>query len=374
MKKKLTIALIATTNSTIRSFMLTNIKRLNHFYNIFIYCNNATSLKKIVPKNVTLININFIRKPNLIIDFLTFLKLSYFLLKNRPYLTLSLTPKAGLLTALSSLIARVSYRVHWYTGQFWVTKKGFFRFFYKTLDQLIFYFSHHVLVDSHSQKKFLLFNNIISNDKSSVLLNGSVGGVNVNKFKFKKANRDFLKKKLKINKSDFIFLYLGRMNKDKGIFDLIKAFKKIENSHKALLVLVGPIEDTAIKNLIGKNKKIIYVGKTKTPEIWYSIANILCLPSYREGFGSVVIEAGSCKVPTLGSNIYGINDAIEKDLTGFFHKVGSINDIKRKMIFSVRNRKLLKKYGKRARKRVKEKFEENLISQNLLEFINSRKN
>ena len=97
MKKKLTIALIATTNSTIRSFMLTNIKRLNHFYNIFIYCNNATSLKKIVPKNVTLININFIRKPNLIIDFLTFLKLSYFLLKNRPYLTLSLTPKAGLL-------------------------------------------------------------------------------------------------------------------------------------------------------------------------------------------------------------------------------------------------------------------------------------
>jgi glycosyltransferase involved in cell wall biosynthesis len=374
MKKKLTIALIATTASTINSFMLRNIKILSNQYNLLIFCSDAISLKKKTHKKVSLININFKRKPNLISDFTTFMILIYFLYKNKPNLTISISPKAGFITALSSFITKVPCRIHWFTGQLWVTKKGFIRFFYKTLDQIIFNLSHHVLVDSYSQKKFLILNNIISKKKSSVLLNGSVGGVNIKKFKYSTINRNLLRKKIKILKNDFTFLYLGRINKDKGIIDLINAFNKIKDFYSIFLVIVGPIEDDFIKNFIKKNKKIIYVGKTLTPEKWFSMADILCLPSYREGFGSVVIEAGSCNLPTLGSNIYGITDAIVKDQTGFLHKVGSISDIKKKMLYVIKNRKLLKKYGKRARKRVEKKFEENLISEKFLEFIKSRIN
>ena len=374
MKKKNTIALVSTTASTISSFMLGNIKKLSVHYNLVIFCNNAVSLKKLVPRKVLLTNINFKRKPNLIADLIAFCKLVYFLKKNKPNLTISISPKAGLITSLSSFVVRVHYRIHWFTGQLWVTKKGFFRLFYKILDKIIFYLSHHVLVDSNSQKKFLISNNIITNKKSTVLLNGSVGGVNVKKFKFKKTSRNLLRKKLKISKNDFTFLYLGRINKDKGILDLINAFKKIESLYSTFLVLVGPIEDTYISNFIRKNKQIIYVGETLLPEKWFSAADILCLPSYREGFGSVIIEAGSCNLPTLGSNIYGIVDAIEKNQTGFLHKTGNINDIKNKMIFAIENKKLVKKYGKKARERVEEKFEENLISKKFLEFINSRMN
>ena len=123
-----------------------------------------------------------------------------------------------------------------------------------------------------------------------------------------------------------------------------------------------------------KNKRIIYAGETLTSEKWFSLADILCLPSYREGFGSVVIEAGSCGVPTLGSNIYGITDAIKKNQTGFFHKVGDIIDIKEKMLFAIKNKKLLKKYGKNSRKRVKKNFDENVINKKFLEFINLKIN
>ena len=374
MKKINTIALVSTTASTISSFMLGNIKKLCGHYNLVIFCDNAVSLKKLVPRKVLLTDINFKRKPNLIADFISFCKLVYFLIKNKPNLTISISPKAGFITSLSSFVARVQYRIHWFTGQLWVTKKGPFRFFYKILDKIIFYFSHHVLVDSNSQKKFLISNNIITNKKSTVLLNGSVGGVNIKKFKFKKTNRNLLRKKLKISKNDFTFLYLGRINKDKGIIDLINAFKKIENFYRTFLVLVGPIEDTNIKNYIKKNKQIIYVGETLVPEKWFSVADILCLPSYREGFGSVIIEAGSCNLPTLGSNIYGIVDAIEKNQTGFLHKVGNVADIKNKMIFAIENKKLVKKHGQKARKRVENKFEENLIAKKFLEFINSRIN
>ena len=372
MKKKLVIAIVATTADTINSFMLGHIKKLSKQYNILIYCNNALSLKKLVPKNIILIHINFKRKPNLIIDFFTFIILLFSFFKNRPHLTISLSPKAGFITALSSFLARISYRIHWFTGQVWVTKKGFVRTFYKILDKIIFNLSHHVLVDSYSQKKFLITNNILSKTKSSVLFHGSVGGVNVNKFKYKKTYRNLLRRKLKISKNDFVFLYLGRINKDKGVIDLIESFKGFQKFNKVFLILVGPMETDYIKKYINKNKKISYVGKTLFPEKWFSMADILCLPSYREGFGSVIIEAGSCHLPSLGSNIYGINDAIIENQTGFLHKVGNISDIQKKMLFKINNKKLLKKYGINARKRVKKNFEENLISQKFLEFINSK--
>jgi glycosyltransferase involved in cell wall biosynthesis len=374
MKKKQTIALIAITASTINSFMLRHIEVLSKDYNLLIFCNDTSLIRKKIPKNVLLTNINFKRQLNLIFDFVSFLSVFYFLVKYRPHLTISITPKAGLITAISSFIAGVSYRIHYFTGQTWVTKKGFVRFIYKVSDRIIFKLSHHVLMDSSSQKKFLISNNIISHDRSTVLLHGSVGGVNTKKFKYKKTTRNLLRKKLQISKNDFTFLYLGRMNRDKGIIDLIKAFQKIKNFYNIFLVLVGPIEDEYIKNFIKKNKKVIYVGETLNPEKWFSMADILCLPSYREGFGSVVIEAGSCNLPTLGSNIYGITDAIVKNQTGFLHKVGSISDIKKKMLLVIKNRKLLKKYGQRARKRVEKKFEENLISEKFLEFIKSRIN
>ena len=175
-----------------KSFMLNNIKKLSQNFNLTIICNDVFALKKLVPKKISLINIKFKRKPNLITDLNTFLKLFYFLMKKRPDLTLSISPKAGFITALASSIARISYRIHWFTGQIWASKKGFSRLFYKFLDKIIFNFSNHVLIDSFSQK-FLVSNKIIKKNKSTVLFNGSVGGVNIKKFKYKK-NRNVLRK------------------------------------------------------------------------------------------------------------------------------------------------------------------------------------
>ena len=198
MKKKPTIALISTSASTITSFMLNNVEILSQHYNLIIICNDAVSLKKLVTKKIQLINIDFKRKPNLIADISSFFILLYFLLKNKPDLSISISPKAGFLTALCSSLARVSYRIHWFTGQIWVTKKGFSRSFYKFLDKIIFNFSDHVLIDSKSQKDFLITNNIVTKNKATVLLHGSVGGVNIKRFKYSKVNRNLIRKKLNL--------------------------------------------------------------------------------------------------------------------------------------------------------------------------------
>ena len=369
MKKKL-IAIVSTTDFTITSFMLAHIIKLSKIYNVVIICRNAKTLKKFVPNSVLLKNICFNRKPNLSTDIISLFKLFYFFIKCKPDLTISISPKAGFITSLAAFAASVPYRVHWFTGQLWANKKGIYALFLKSIDRIIFKLSCHVLIDSFSQRKFLLLNNIVNKKKSSVISNGSVGGVNLKKFAFKKKNRVELRDQLNISKRDFIFLFLGRINREKGVLDLFKAFEKVGEQHKAFLVLVGPLEDENLARLTKNKKKIIFIRKTSNPEQWYSLADILCLPSYREGFGSSVIEAASCNLSTLASNIYGINDAIVKNYTGFFHKVGDINDLTNKMLFAIKNKRLLKEYGKAAKERVKKKFNEDLISEKFLKFIN----
>ncbi len=370
MIKKFKIILISNTSNFFNSFMLNHVKKLSNQYDLFICCNNADSLKKKFPNNVTLININFRRGLNLFHDLLNFFLVLFSFIKIRPNLSISLTPKIGFIVAIISFITMTPHRIHWFTGQIWANYKGLKKFFFKSIDRLIFLLCNNVLVDGISQRNFLIREKIISKKKSFVFHKGSVGGVDVSKFRFKKQKRTQLRNQYSINKNTFVFLYLGRINRDKGILDLINAFKKIEKNQDIFLVLVGEIEDQSLIHILKDNKKILHFNFTPNPENWFSLADILCIPSYREGFGTVVIEAASCGIPSLCSNAYGLNDAIIKNKTGFFHKVGSINDIKKKMMYIINNKKLVKKYGLSAKKRVFKDFEKNILTNELIKFIN----
>jgi glycosyltransferase involved in cell wall biosynthesis len=371
MNKKLKLVLIANTSNFFKVFMLNHINILSKKYNLFICCNDVNNLKKKIPNNVSLINIRFERGISFLNDVKAFFITLFFFLKIKPNFSISFTPKIGFMVAIASFISRTSNRVHWFTGQIWANRKGLIKIFYKLIDKLIFFISHNVLIDGLSQRNFLIKENVVTKNKSIVLHKGSVGGVNTKKFRFNKKKRINLRSRLSISKNTFVFLYLGRINKDKGIIELIEAFKKIENKHKVLLIFVGSIEDKSLSHLFKKNKKILHFNYTNKPEEWFSVADILCLPSHREGFGTVVIEAASCGIPALCSNIYGLNDAITVNKTGFFHKVSSTNDIKKKMLYIINNKKLVKKYGKLARKKVLKNFEQSEITKFFLEFINS---
>ena len=275
------------------------------------------------------------------------------------------------MVAFASFITKTPTRIHWFTGQVWANKKGMTRNFLKLIDKIIFLLSHNVLIDSISQKKFLIKEKVITKKRSTVFHKGSVGGVNIKKFKFNKQKRNLLRKKYLISHNTFVFLYLGRINKDKGIKDLLRAFEKISWSHDAMLIMVGSLEDKTFINVLKNQKKILYFNHTSKPEHWFSAADILCLPSYREGFGTVIIEAAACGIPSLCSKIYGLKDAINEKKTGFFHKVGKSNDIEKKMLYILNNKKLTKSYGLFARKRVLKDFEQSILTKDLLKFINS---
>ena len=158
-------------------------------------------------------------------------------------------------------------------------------------------------------------------------------------------------------------MFLGRINAEKGVEDLINAFININESHNQKLFIVGPDEDQTISKNINslKNNNIIYVPLTNKPEDIMQICDTFCLPSYREGFGLSVLEASALSKPIICSNIYGLKDTVIENKTGVKHIVKNIDSIHERLIFALANKKLMKEMGLNGRKYVQENFSEKIV-------------
>ena len=155
----------------------------------------------------------------------------------------SLTPKAGLLTMLAAFLSRVPVRIHIFTGQVWVTRKGLGRSLLKALDRLIAMLATHVLADSHSQRRFLIAEGVVCENRIQVLADGSICGVDSGRFRPDSEVRQRIRQELQIPDDALVILFLGRLTRDKGVLDLAQAFAMLAADHRNLyLAIVGPDE------------------------------------------------------------------------------------------------------------------------------------
>ena len=286
----------------------------------------------------------------------------------------SVTPKAGLLAMLAAFVARIPLRVHTFTGQVWASKKGIKRFLLKCIDILIAALTSHNLVDSPSQRDFLVSEKVISKSKAFVFEKGSISGVDLSKFKPDSEARLAIRKQLEIEDNKLVFLFIGRLNIDKGVLDLAQAFSQINNK-KLHMLFVGPDEQNMqaeINNLQKNNNNIHFIGYTDMPEVFMAAADVLCLPSYREGFGSVLIEAAAVGLPVIASRIYGITDAVIDHETGLLHEPHDINAIQSLIERIAEDEALRTKLGQQARARAIRDFSSELIAQAWVDFYQDK--
>jgi glycosyltransferase involved in cell wall biosynthesis len=139
-------------------------------------------------------------------------------------------------------------------------------------------------------------------------------------------------KQLNISEQGVVFLYVGRLNQDKGLLDLASAFALLaEKDANTWLLVVGPDEEGMQRKMKAQVDVVIdrvrFVPYTDSPEQYMAAADVLVLPSHREGFGVVIIEAGAVGIPAIGSRIYGITDAIVENETGLLFEVGNVTDL-----------------------------------------------
>ena len=373
MTKKMKVCFVVSNEMTIKTFLLEHLKILSAEYDIFIIAgSHCKYLNDIYGLNLTVIKIPISRDINILKDCISLARLFLLFKKYKFHIVHSVTPKAGLLSMIASFISRNKIRIHIFTGQVWVTKQGLVRIILKTADKIISRLATHILTDSFSQREFLINEKVMNKDKIQVLANGSICGVDISKFKPNSSVRKKLRNELSIPENNVVFLFVGRLKQDKGIFDLSTAFSKLCGIYDDInLLIVGPDEDnleTKVYSLIEDKNRVRIIKYTEQPEFYMAASDIFCLPSYREGFGNAIIEAAACGLPSVASRIYGITDAILENETGLLHKVGDVTKLGMLMEKLYLNSELRDTMARTARDRAELLFSSNIISRAWLDY------
>ena len=304
-------------------------------------------------------------------DLLIFVQLVILFRRERFDLVHSIMPKTGLLSMLAGWLTGVPVRLHTFTGQVWATKRGWKRAALKFFDKLIVLFATQVLVDSPSQRDFLLAEGVLPRGKGVVLGCGSICGVDRQRFHPDAQARNAVRAELGIGPEQTVILFLGRLNRDKGIAELATVFAEIAAQRaEVVLVLVGAEENVPfarVQEICGmQRERLRRVSFTPEPERYMAAADIFCLPSYREGFGQVIIEAGASGVPAVASRIYGITDAVEDGKTGLLFPAGDLAAFKQALLKLIVDRELRQRMGEAARVRALELFPGPKITEEML--------
>lgn len=365
---------VVSSPSTVKAFLKNHLAKLSIKYDITIVANGDPKDAALdCQDHIAWVGARIERKIHPLLDTLALFALCREFRSRGFAVVHSVTPKAGVLAMTAAWFTRVPIRVHWFTGQVWCARSGLTRGFLKNIDRWIARVSTHLLVDSRSQLRFLVQQGVAPESKMRVLAEGSICGVDEERFRPDPATRATLRERLDIPNTALVFLFVGRCTFDKGLIDLAEAFDELCGERDdAFLVVCGPDEDNVVPRMVQKStragKRLVYLGTTSRPEQIMAAADVLCLPSYREGFGQVVIEAAAAGLPSIASRIYGLVDAVEHGTTGLLHEPHSRVDILEKMRTVSEDPLLRSRMGSCARSRTARKFSQRVVTQALADY------
>ena len=266
------------------------------------------------------------------------------------------TPNASLYAALAGKLAGIPVRLYCQWGMVYVGFEGIKRQVFKAIEKIVCKLSTWIEPDSVSNLNFAHEENLYPQTKGSVIWNGSACGINLEKFDIsqKIKYRKDIREKYNFPEDSFVYGFVGRITNDKGINELLAAFKQIyESNSNVYLMMVGTTEkdDTVDESLFLWSKKcehVIYTGFTDIVEQYLSAMDTYILPSYREGFGMGVVEAEAMGVPVIVTSIPGPVDAMKENETGIVVKKGSIKELLRAMKKLYEDKHIRKEYSSNA--------------------------
>lgn len=290
--------------------------------------------------------------------------------KNEIDVVVGHTPKGGMVAMIASFMASVPNRIYFRHGIIYETSTGLKKTILKNIDRLTAFFAKKVVCVSYSVKQISEKNKLNNPIKNIVLGLGTCNGIDTEeKFNPQKKNAEdtcLLKNKHNIFPDDKIVGYVGRLVKDKGIDDLILAWDIIKTKHsKAKLLLVGPMEERdsiseQSKNKIKSDSSIIFTDFVQDASSYFLLMDVFVLPTYREGFPTVSLEASSMSLPVVTTKATGCTESILENKTGLFIS-NKPEDIASKIMFYLENEDIAKEHGKNGRHFVQSNFEQTII-------------
>lgn len=366
------ICFITTISLTLRTFVLKTAEYLheNTDWDISFICNEDEAFSKELPEYIHFYPIQMKRGISLS-GIQAMLEMKKVFQREKFDLIQYSTPNASLYAALAGFLAGIPVRLYCQWGMVFVGFTGIKRKIFKIEEKMVCRLSTHVEPDSYSNLNFAHEQKLYSKSKGSVIWNGSACGVDLKKFdasqkaKFRKEIRD----KSGIPENAFVFGFVGRITKDKGVNELLAAFKKLQGD--SYLLMVGPSEmdksvDRELYDWSIDNEKIIYTGYTNTVERYLSAMDCYILPSYREGFGLGVVEAEAMGVPVIVTNIPGPIDAMEPNCTGIVVEPRNIKELAEAMNTLKNNKDIQNKFSSKGICFATRKFEQVRLFEHIL--------
>ena len=329
------ICYVVTKSITIKAFFIPQLKYLaQNGYSVSVICSPDDELGAMLGDNIRFLPVEMPRGLSVLGSIKAISKLKKIFKKEKFDLVQYSTPNASLYASIASKKAGVKVRNYHLMGFRYLGATGLIRFILKKLEKITCKKSTSIECVSKSNLQLGVAEKIFKEKKATVVWNGSSGGLDLDRFDESKIERWRKEKRqeLNIKENDFVFGFVGRITKDKGIRELITAFKEVLKESSAKLVIVGAFDqdnqlDEDTLNELKNNKNIINVGQRADVEKYYPLFDVLVLPSYREGFGNVVIEAEAMGVPVIVSNIPGPIDAIKRGETGEVFESKNVSEL-----------------------------------------------
>lgn len=310
-------------------------------------------------------------------DAMAVMKLYFFLKKTKPFIVHTHTPKAGIVGMLAARLAAVPVRLHTVAGLPLLEASGMKRKVLDVVEKLTYRCATRVYPNSYGLLEIIRKHRFCPDSRLKVIANGSSNGIDTAYFDpalFSDRQKQALKAELHIDSNHFVFIFVGRLVKDKGINELIAAFVELQKTRpETTLLLVGSPEDNldpllpeTLEN-IHQNKDIITTGFRNDVRPYFAISDALVFPSYREGFPNAVLQAGAMELPAIVSNINGCNEIITHDENGWIVPSKDQKSLFEALQLLAGDTERVQRYRQKSREKIKSRYERQLIWEALLE-------
>lgn len=377
MKKKKLVR-ITTVPISLDKLLSGQLRFMNQFYEVIGVSSEPDALKKLGEKEqISTFSVGLTRKITPFTDCIAIIKLTFYLKKIRPFIVHTHTPKAGLVGMIAARLAGVPHRLHTVAGLPLVEATGIKRKVLNFIEKITYAFATKVYPNSHGLLTFIENEQFCKSHKLKVLANGSSNGIDTqyfNRLNVEIESQAKLQDSLKLTPENFVFIYVGRLVKDKGIHELIAAFERLVPIFPQIkLLLVGntepeldPLNAHTMKTIY-EHPSIICTGFQYDVRPYFALAHCLVFPSYREGFPNVVMQAGAMELPAIVSDINGCNEIIQHNVNGLIIPVKEESAIFESMKQVVSSPVLLEKMKENARSMIVNRYEQALVWQAILE-------
>lgn len=367
------ICFVTTISLTLKAFVLKTAEYLheNTDWDISFICSTDDEFEQMLPEYIHYYPVPMERGIS-VLGIKAMLKMKKIFKREKFDLIQYSTPNASLYASLAGFLTGIPVRLYCQWGMAFVGFTGLKRSIFKIEEKLVCSLSTWIEPDSYSNLNFAHDQGLYPQSKGSVIWNGSACGVDLDKFDITKKNqyRKAIREKYGIPTDGFVFGFVGRITRDKGVNELLEAFKELNGS--CYLIMVGPSEvDATINQDLYewsiKSDRVIYTGYTNTVEQYLAAMDCYVLPSYREGFGMGVVEAEAMEIPVIVTNIPGPIDAMVDGETGTVVEKKNVNSLRNAMIRLRDDAELVSRYGQNAVSLARNGFEQEKFLKYVLE-------